>query len=248
MRLIGILSWYDESPSWLAACVSSMISHAEIDHLVAVDGAYGLLPGGRPFSGFEQHQVIDEICRASQIGLTLYAPREPWLNNEVEKRAFAFTLAETVAELEEDWYFLMDADQVVTYAGGIKHILENTDEDVGETWFYERFDPFADGNDGLVARRVDMPREARMPVRTVFRALPRLTVVDNHFTYIADGGAVLWNGGNGGTVPAVDTRCEIEHRTRLRDMARKQQQAAYYRRRDEMRAERTYVGFELVEA
>ena len=240
MRLIGILNWYDEAPSWLAACVSSMIQHAEIDHLIAVDGAYALLPGGRPFSGFEQHQVIDEICRGSSCGLTLFAPQEPWLGNEVEKRSFGFRLAEQHAEIGEDWYFVMDADEVVTSALGLKQILSETEHDVGETWFYERFDPFLTPGSEAVAHKVNMPREARMPVRSVFRALPRLHVESKHFTYITDNGFILWNGGNGGEVPAVDTRCEIEHRTRLRDIARKEQQAAYYKRRDELRIERTY--------
>lgn len=234
IRLIGILTWYDEAPSWLAACVSSMIQHAQIDHLVAVDGAYALLPEGRAFSGFEQHQVINEICRGTSTGLTLHAPQEPWIGNEVAKRSFGFRLAELEAEIGEDWYFLMDADQVVTSALGLRRVLENADEDVGYTWFYERFDPFLTPGSERVAHKVNMPREARMPVRTVFRALPRLHVRSNHFTYIADNGHILWNGGNGGEVPAVDTRCEIEHRTRLRDMARKEQQAAYYKRRDDL--------------
>lgn len=80
-----------------------------------------------------------------------------------------------------------------------------------------------------------------MPVRTVFRALPRLHVACNHFTYLSGNGRVLWNGGPGGQVPTVDTRCEIEHRTRLRDVARKEQQAEYYRRRDELGVEQSFV-------
>ena len=240
MRLIGILCWYDESPSWLAATVSSMIQHAQIDHMVAVDGAYALLPDGRAFSGFEQHQIIDEVCRGSSCGLTLYAPQEPWLGNEVEKRSFSFKLAETVAEVGEDWYFVIDADEVVTSALGLKHVLETTEDDVAHTWFYERFDPFHTPGAERVAQQVNMPREARMPVRTLFRALPRLHVESNHFTYIVDGDHILWNGGNGGEVGSTDSRCEIEHRTRLRDIARKEQQAAYYKRRDELGIERTY--------
>ena len=240
MRLIGILSWYDEAPSWLAACVSSMIERARIDHLVAVDGAYALLPNGRAYSGFEQHQLIDEICRGSDVGLTLFAPQEPWLGNEVEKRSFAFRLAETVAEIGEDWYFIMDADEVVTSALGLKHVLSTTDEDVGHTWFYERLDPFVSPGYAKLAAQTFIPREDRIMVRTVFRALPRLHVAENHFTYITDAGHILWNGGNGGEVGTVDTRVEIEHRTRLRDQARKAQQIEYYLRRDKLGLERTY--------
>lgn len=240
MRLIAILSWYDESPSWLAATVSSLIQHAEIDHLVAVDGAYALLPGGRAFSGFEQHQVINEICRGSGTGLTLFAPSEPWFGNEVEKRSFAFRLAEQNAEIGEDWYFVVDADEIVMSALGLRQVLETTDCDAGEIWLLERYDPFISEGNGKVAHRINMPREPRCASRRLFRALARLHLATNHFTYITDAGHVLWNGGPGGSVPSVDTRCEIEHRTRLRDLARKEQQAAYYERRDELGLETTY--------
>lgn len=246
MRLIGILNWADESPSWLAACVSSMIVHAQIDHLVAVDGAYALLPGGRPFSGFEQHQVIDEVCRASQCGLTLHAPQDVWFGNEVEKRSFGFQLAEQMTDGEQDWYFLMDADQIVTSALGLRHVLEDTDLDVGETWFTERYDPHENDTTDRVARSVNWPRESRLPVRCIFRALRRLHVAENHYTYLAGNGRVLWTG-DPQMIPAVDTRMEIEHRTRLRDLARKEQQQAYYRRRDELGVERMFTA-EAVEA
>jgi hypothetical protein len=242
VRIIGVLCWYDEAPSWLAACVSSMCQRAQCDHIVAVDGAYAMLPDGRAYSGFEQHQIIDEICRGSDVGLTLYAPQEVWFGNEIEKRSFSFKLAETVAEIGEDWYFVMDADEVVTQAVSLRHVLEETEEDAAYTWFYERFDPFVSAGSEALARRINMPRESKIPVRTVFRALPRLHVHDNHFTYLTDNGSILWNGGNGGEVEAVDTRVEIEHRTRLRDMARKEQQAEYYRRRDLAGQERTHVG------
>src|SRR6266498_2079930 len=157
MKLIGILTWYDEAPSWLAACVSSMIQHAQIDHLVAVDGAYGLVPGGRAFSGFEQHQVIDEVCRATPVGLTMFTPQEPWLGNEVEKRSFAFELAEIITDGEDDWYLVLDADEVVTHSFGIREILEQTEYDLGMVSLFERFDPHVTPGASKIARRVNMP-------------------------------------------------------------------------------------------
>lgn len=250
MRLIGILSWYDESPSWLVASVGSMINRLGCDHIVAVDGAYALLPEGKPCSGFEQHMAIDEICRASDCGVTLFAPQEPWVGNEIEKRSYCFQLAETIAEIGEDWYFILDADEVVTSSTGaenVKQILRTTEHDTGEAWAYERFDPFVSPGSAALAKRIEIPRESRMGVRKFFRALPRLHVADNHFSYIVDVGAekrVLWNGGNGGSVPSVDTRIEVEHRTRLRDLARKNQQAAYYERRGKLGIEHAFVPIE----
>lgn len=240
MKLIAILCWYDESPSWLAATISSLVSHCEIDHLVAVDGAYALLPGGRPFSGFEQHQVIDEICRASQVGLTLHAPREVWFGNEVEKRSFAFQLAEQLTDGEDDWYFVIDADEVVTHAFGLHEALEKTDCNVGVLSLYERFDPHASEGASRVAHKVELPREAFCPSQRFFRALRRLHVAENHYTYLAGNGRMLWRG-DPQTEPGVQVHVEMEHRTQLRDIARRQQQQAYYQRRDELGLERPYV-------
>lgn len=238
MRLIGILCWYDESPSWLAATITSLAIHTEIDHLVAVDGAYALLPGGRAFSGFEQHQVIHETCRASQIGLTLHAPREVWFGNEVEKRSFAFQLAEQVIDGDQDWYLIIDADEVVTSALGFRHVLEGTDFDLGFVSLFERFDPHVTEGSSIVSRKVNMPRETGCPSPRFFRALPRLHVAENHYTYLDGNGRMLWTSAD---TPAVDSRVEVEHRTRLRDVARREQQQAYYRRRDELGLERPYM-------
>lgn len=240
MKLIGILCWYDEAPSWLAASVTGMIHHTQIDHLVAVDGAYALLPGGRASSGFEQHQIIDEVCRANEVGLTMHVPAEPWFGNEIEKRSFAFRLAETVAEVGEDWYLVLDADEVVNSAFGVKDMLAETTADAGEIALYERFDPTLTSATEAVAREIDVPRESGCMSRRFFRALPRLHCVDNHFTYITDGGHVLWKGGTGGSGESIQLHVEVEHRTRLRDVARRRQQAVYYERRDELGLERTY--------
>jgi hypothetical protein len=40
MKIIGLLSFYDESPAWLSACVAGIGRWC--DGLIAVDGAYAL--------------------------------------------------------------------------------------------------------------------------------------------------------------------------------------------------------------
>ena len=92
MKLIAILCWYDERPSWLAG-VTASLARLQVAHLVAVDGAYGLYPKGHGCSGTEQQQTIVETCRAAGIGTTVHTPPEPWFGNEVEKRNLAFQLA-----------------------------------------------------------------------------------------------------------------------------------------------------------
>lgn len=231
MRLIGILCWFEEAPSWLAATVSSLIHVAGIDHLVAVDGAYALLPEGRAHSGSEQHDAIREVCQATGCGLTVHAPAEPWAGCEVEKRSFAFQLAEQVATVGEDWYFVVDADEVVTFAPDLRELLAAADEEVGTVWLNERFDPHASPHNEQVAQRTYWPRESRQPSNRLFRAAPRLRAVDNHYTYMVGNGRVLIVGNR---EAAVDTHVEMEHRTGLRDLARREQQKRYYARRDEL--------------
>lgn len=230
MRLIGILVWYDEAPSWLAAAVASLIHVAGVDHLVAVDGAYQLLPEGRAHSGSEQHAAIREVCHGAGCGLTLHAPAEPWIGNEVEKRSFAFKLAEQVAAIGEDWYFMIDADEVVTSAPDLHLLLAGTDEDIGTVWLRTRFDPHASDETAEVARSTYWPREGLARSHRLFRSVAGMRAVDNHYTYAIGEARVSIIGQH----DAVDALVELEHRTAFRDLARREQQQCYYRRRDEL--------------
>lgn len=216
MKLIGILCWFDERPAWLAG-VAAALAKAEVAHLVAVDGAYGLYPGGRPSSDGEQRDAIIETCQALQIGCTLFAPRETFLGNEIEKRTMSLKLAEAVATPYEDWYLVVDADHFVTSAIGHLPRLAETDCDVANVRFSE---PYGDLGTGC-------------PLRCVFRAIPGLAYVGNHYTPRTPDGRNLHQPSE----PALDLSClEIEHRNGRRD-ARKQRQLRYYDRRDAAGAE-----------
>lgn len=216
MKLLGILSWYDERPSWLAGVIASL-AKAEIAHLVAVDGAYSAYPNGKAYSGPEQHAAIVEVCRALEMGCTIHTPREPWFGNEVEKRNYAFRIAESLADPLVDWYFLADADHFVTSAMGHMQALERAEEDVAEVRFSERLDGSFD--------------MGGCPLRCVFRAVPGLHFETNHFTYRLPDGRNLHAPGE----PVCDlSMVEVEHRTQWRDSYRKERQQTYYRRRDEL--------------
>ena len=217
MRLIGILCWYDEQPPWLAGVVASL-AKVEVSHLIAVDGAYALYPNGKPYSGPMQHQTIIETAAAVQMGCTIHTPAEPWFGNEVEKRNFAFQLAEQIAEPNEDWYFLVDADHFVSTAIGHTKVLAETDADCGEVRFFERYGGIESG--GML--------------RCIFRAVPGLRFDTNHFTYRLPDGRNLHDP----TEPvAACHMIEVEHRTMNRDRWRKESQQSYYTRRDELRVE-----------
>lgn len=217
MKLIGILSWFDENPAWLAGVVAAL-HRAEISHVIAVDGAYALYPNGKAQSAPEQQGAIVEVCRSLEMGCTMFAPAEPFFGNEVEKRNLAYRLAEVVAEPYEDWYFLVDADHFVTSAIGHTRLLEETDCDVAHVRFNEPYGAIPSGG----------------PLRCVFRAIPGLHFETNHFTYRVPDGRDL----HAIDEPCLDLSCvEVEHRTAQRDRYRKALQQDYYRRRDEVGAE-----------
>jgi hypothetical protein len=61
------LSWFDEPIGWLTELVASLAPH--IDHLVAVDGAYGLLPGAEARSPTDQAHAITGACAGAGVGV-----------------------------------------------------------------------------------------------------------------------------------------------------------------------------------
>jgi hypothetical protein len=242
VKLIALLSWYEESPSWLAALVASL-PKAGVSHLVAVDGAYALFQGGRAASGTEQHEVLVETCRTLGLGLTLHAPEHVWHGNEVEKRSFMLALAETVAEPHADWYVSVDADNVISYADLVPERLAELDEDAAEARLWQRHD-YLGMDDGAVARTPGAmwPEETRCPVRCLFRAIPGLRLAGNHYTYALPDGRLLWGRDSEHDQPlepAADLTQSlvIEHRSHFRTPWRRELQKAYYQRRDMVRAE-----------
>src|SRR4051812_14016537 len=104
-KIVGLLSWYDESPTWLAECIVSLAG--TIDHLIAVDGGYQFFPGAieRPLSKIEESDIITHACNGAGIGLTLHRQHAAFEGNEVEKRSLALDLAYNVAR-EEDWLLI----------------------------------------------------------------------------------------------------------------------------------------------
>jgi hypothetical protein len=175
MKLYGLISWYDEAPSWLSACVASL-AKVGCDHIVALDGAYAFYPEGKPRSGPEQAEAIYRTAEGAGMGCTIHAPSEVWLGNEVEKRSKLFEIAEVISEPHVDWWFVMDADQVVVDPdpSTLKPRLEATDLDVAETMFEERMDPYATKLKAETARKTHWNRTTQFTVRNLFRALPQL--------------------------------------------------------------------------
>lgn len=180
MNIIGLVSFYDEPVENIAACLTGL-KRAGVDHVVAVDGAYALFPGGKASSGTRQHAAFVVGCSQLGMSCSLHVPNRVWAGNEVQKRTFLFAAAYAVAE-PGDWFFVMDVDQFVTDVPDDLHYqLQQTDCDVAETQFVD-----------MVAKRVnrrDWPAE--FTVRNLFRA-QELIVEGSHGTYRTTDGRYLW--------------------------------------------------------
>ena len=220
-RLIALLSFYDERPDWLAACIFTMYKHLDVDHVVALDGAYALYPEGRAWSPTDQHHAITEACNALGVGLTLSAPQHVWTGNETEKRTALFRLADSVSTNGVDWYFVIDADELVDEcrAESLKSILADLEHDVADV---------------ALLTREPTGEISRQPLRMLFRAIHGITVEQYHWHYKAPDGRMLW--GNGPTcIPGTDLGdiVRVEHRhEQQRNAVRNQGRKNYYKARD----------------
>jgi hypothetical protein len=238
MQLIALLSWYDEKPAWLKAAVRSL-AKLQVDHVVAVDGAYALLAAGRNRSASDQHLAIIDAAHERGMGVTVHGPRARWRGNEIEKRSFMFELAAQIAA-PGDWYVVFDADELVSDCDvDVKAALATTDRDVAHVLLWEHERPSAvPAAQRRNSQRAARPRESLL--RMFFRALPGLHVRDTHYTYVAGDGRVLWgNPTHHELAQSLDMSIiRVEHRTWLRDPRRHEQQYGYYRRREEQGHER----------
>lgn len=230
-QLVGLLAWYTERPSWLSACITSY-HQAGITHLVAIDGAYDLYPGGRPRSSTPEHDAITETCNGLNLALTLVLPSTTWAGNEVAKRTALFRHAEAVTE-PSDWYVVMDADEIVTSAHtNLLDILADTPYDAGEATLWQR-----DLFDTPTARSVTQQRtfnpEQSQPIRKLFRAIRGLHVVGNHYTYRTPDGRNLWGDNHLELAHDLTDALTIEHRSIHRAKHRRDQAQAYYKARND---------------
>ncbi len=208
-RLIGLLSFYDEQASMLRDCLGTV---GWLDHLVAVDGAYGTFPGARPRSHPSQHQAL---LKAAGPPLALHLPDGSWDGGEVAKRAAMFRYASVHARPGIDWYVIVDSDERWRPfdVGLVRRKLAATDLHTANVSLSEK------GDSGQWRR---FPK--------FFRALPGLTVARNHYTYLVDGGPVLWGPGEGDRA-GLAAYVYVDHVERG-NQARAHRAKRYYRDRD----------------
>lgn len=179
MRIVGVLSWFDESPAWLAAVAAGF--GRVCDTIVAVDGAYSLYPGARARSVPEQAEAILAGAESVGAGCVIHRPREVWWGNEVEKRNHSLRLAGALCD-QGDWLMVFDGDYQLmqTDADTVRLELENTSCFVASYTLLDSMD-VAGGDQAELGERMALSTEWTFRTRDVFRWSPDLRYVGNHF-------------------------------------------------------------------
>lgn len=256
-RIIGLLSWWDESPTWLAATVASM--GRVCDHIVALDGRYALFPDTRSASPQEQADAIACAAYGAAVGCTIVQPRHVWAD-EMEKRTALFQYGAVAADTFRDWFLVLDADEVL--ADSVTQQTVHAEVDAAEAigaevvqgLLRETIDEHANPQRSVLARTHAVDNMTLGPSPRMWRALADMRVTGYHFHYsgVNEDGArvVLWN--RDGEAPRaawhhaeeliVDTRCL------LRSAHRAQQRVEYYGDRDRLKVEAVTMTPDRIEA
>lgn len=227
MRIVGLLSWFDESPAWLAELVASL-AKAGVDHIVAVDGAYAAYPDAEANSGSEQAAVVLAAAAGAGMGCTIHVPQEPWAGNELEKRTFLFAAGHLVAEPEIDWLWVVDGDELVTHSDGLRAALATTDLQVARVTLWE----------GVASGEHQWNTQ---PLRMLFRAQRSgILVTGHHASYVNGDGQILWNACRPvDELPALLLDgVKVRHRPGDRPAYRNRKRGDYYNRVKSMDLER----------
>jgi hypothetical protein len=233
MRLHGLISWYDEPCSALAATLIGLRT-AQVDHVIAVDGAYLLYPDGKPSSSNDQAATIQAACRELGMGCTIHTPQHRWAGNEVEKRTRMFSVALAASD-PGDWWLNMDADMVVTQApGNLKQQLENTEHHAAYCTLSEPRNPDRAPDQ---AKQFEW-HDGSYLIRLLFRAQP-LRCDTKHCVYKTNDDRVLWAPQTVALEePAISIpELVVEHRDQQRPALRTALKQQYYERRDRFKIE-----------
>ncbi len=227
MKIIAMLSHYYEDPAFLKRSVRGL-ARLGVDTIIAVDGAYALLPDGKPYSSTEQIRALAFACRDRRIHLICHQPDDVWAGNEVEKRQTMLDLAFSWAD-DGDWLVIWDCDyKLLTcpWKFSLKDRLQATNCDVATIAFTE--DPRADGEHDFY------------PMGMFLRAQRGIKMDSSHHTYLLPDGRrtqvlrrPVENEADALHMPDV----KVLHDVHARDPERRARQTAYYIERDRLAVE-----------
>lgn len=238
MRVVAIMSWYDEPDEVLAEAVRSLAGLA--DHLICLDGRYALFHGPTN-SPATNYLTITRAALDAGLSVQVESASEPWdgpHGGEVAKRNRLFELAEA-ATSPTDWLLSWDADFVLdrelSNPSVARAVLEQTRKLAADVWLFQ---------DTL--RRGGCFPDLRL--RILFRALRGLRVEHTHWQYVAPhpwqpGKKLrLWDMANR-TVPSAPLyqHLFVHHVPDRRDQARDNRRWAYYMLRDNRRVEQPEI-------
>ena len=250
MKLVAVLSWYDEDPQLLYETVTRL-GRIPVDALVAVDGAYDLYPGATASSLPSNHAAIGDAARTIGVSATIHSPSRPWeRSGEVRKRTFALRLAETLSE-PDDWFLILDADHILQRVDpSFRGNLEASDKEVATYGLIQRPRRAAElsplERQVIAAHADEWPGTVDAPgveaPRLLYRAQRGLRYGPLHWELTSPNGK-LWGLGTDALLPAEDlTEILIfEHAWDHRTEDRLRAALEYYDRRDEAGVENPEV-------
>lgn len=243
-RVIGLVSFWDESPTWLAATLASMARFCS--HVVVLDGRYAQYPDSRLQSGSAEHYAVIDAARGAGLGVTLHTAPRTYVT-EMEKRTKLFQLGGLEARPGKDWFFILDGDELVAESCAKDELLARLDKAAADgvrvctARLWEKTDSHSD--EQRVELSLKLPVEWRYECSTprFWLAHTNMRVVGYHYNYLGEdenGDTVeLW--GLDGVVKnrapwkSFVNHVTIENRNRLRGILRDQDRQAYYNLRDE---------------
>jgi hypothetical protein len=227
MKIIAMLSYYDEQPNLLKRSVRGL-ARLGVDTIIAADGAYALYPDGKPYSSPETIHALCGAARDRRIHLILHQPDDVWAGNEVEKRQTMLDLAVSWSDVV-DWLVVWDCDYKLLacpWKFNLKDRLQVTSCDVATIAFTE--DPRADGEHDFY------------PMGMFLRAQRGIRMDGNHHTYLLPHGRrtqvlrrPVENEADALHMPDV----KVLHDVHQRDPERRARQTAYYEQRDALGVE-----------
>lgn len=245
MKIVGIMSWYDEAPQWLSTAVTGFARFC--DQIVAVDGAYALLPGARPCSHPQQAEAVLGAAEASGVGCLIHRPNQLFFGNEVEKRNLSLKLASPFLKENEDWIIVFDADCHVFKCNPdvVRARLEAAKEEIATYTYLDVEGMFSNPELAKMVCDDDYSTESTGRTRDIYRWHSSLMYGPQHWIvskeYPVEGSRKIalierrWLRHSSDGVKDVldlDADLVVYHRSRDRAMVRRQAQSGYYEARE----------------
>lgn len=223
MRLIGLLSFFDEDEKYIEGDLQDL--HAlGVSEVVAIDGSYSRY-GGNARSPLSLIEKLYFTSKQLGMGLLLYQPTDLWGGDEVEKRQVMIDLAWSIAE-DGDWFVVWDCDYKLVEnplpSNVLKFLLDQSAD-------WQRVKDFA-----TISFTESSQDNGWHPMQMFIRAQP-VEMDGNHHTYLLRDGrrSQILRRPVKNMADALDlSEIKVLHRVYQREPERRAKQTAYYERRD----------------